>query len=108
MVSAPSGAPPGPCDPDPVLVPQRLRRARADGARGGARPARRLRRPGQRPRAAPHPAQHLMHTVFTGSYVDAMRITLVIPAALLLLCAASCALLLRPRPGAVPVDPPPS
>jgi len=48
-----------------------------------------------------------MHTVFTGSYVDAMRITLVIPAALLLLCAASCALLLRPRPGAVPVDPPP-
>ncbi|HJP77132.1 MAG TPA: DHA2 family efflux MFS transporter permease subunit [Pseudonocardiaceae bacterium] len=42
--------------------------------------------------------QHLVHTIFTGSYVDAMRTTLIIPAALLLLCAISCALLIRPRP----------
>ncbi|MGH3401743.1 MAG: hypothetical protein ACRDRJ_04375, partial [Streptosporangiaceae bacterium] len=53
--------------------------------------------------------QHLIHTIFTGSYIDAMRATLVIPAALLLLCAASCALLLRPsRPATVPAAPHPS
>jgi EmrB/QacA subfamily drug resistance transporter len=44
--------------------------------------------------------EHLVHTIFTSSYVDAMRGTLVIPVALLLLCAACCALLLRPRPAA--------
>jgi MFS family permease len=39
--------------------------------------------------------QHLVHTIFTGSYVDAMRTTLIIPAALLLLCATSSALLIK-------------
>jgi EmrB/QacA subfamily drug resistance transporter len=53
--------------------------------------------------------QHLIHTIFTGSYIDAMRATLVIPVSLLLLCAASCALLIRPpRPATVPVAPQPS
>ena len=53
--------------------------------------------------------QHLIHTIFTGSYIDAMRATLVIPVALLLLCAISCALLIRPpRPATVPADPQPS
>lgn len=46
--------------------------------------------------------QHLIRTIFTSSYVDAMRTTLVIPATLLLLCAISCALLIRPRSAAVP------
>ncbi|MBO0839331.1 MAG: DHA2 family efflux MFS transporter permease subunit [Sciscionella sp.] len=41
----------------------------------------------------------LVHTIFTGSYVDAMRVTLIIPAALLLLCAASCVVLIRPSGG---------
>ena len=50
--------------------------------------------------------KHLVHMIFTGSYIDAMRTTLVIPVALLLLCAASCALLIRPpRPAAVPAAP---
>jgi len=50
--------------------------------------------------------QHLIHAIFTGSYVDAMRTTLVIPVALLVLCAISCALLIRPRrPASVPVTP---
>jgi EmrB/QacA subfamily drug resistance transporter len=53
--------------------------------------------------------QHLIHTIFTGSYVDAMRATLVIPAALLLVCAVGCALLIRtPRPATVPAAPRPS
>jgi len=42
--------------------------------------------------------QHLVHTIFTGSYIHAMQVTLVIPVALLLLCATSCALLIRPLP----------
>ncbi|WP_194923662.1 DHA2 family efflux MFS transporter permease subunit [Catenulispora pinisilvae] len=46
--------------------------------------------------------QRLVHTIFTGSYVDAMRSTLIIPAALLLLCAAGCALLIRPQRPATP------
>jgi EmrB/QacA subfamily drug resistance transporter len=41
--------------------------------------------------------QQLIHTIFAGSYIDAMRVTLLIPAALLLLCAISCALLIRRR-----------
>lgn len=53
------------------------------------------------PASVPEPLrlqiQQLIHTIFTGSYVDAMRTTLVIPAGLLLLCAISCALLLKPR-----------
>jgi hypothetical protein len=57
---------------------------------------------------APGLAPVAPRAIFTGSHVDAMRITLVIPAALLLLRAAGCALLLRPRSGAAPVDPPPS
>jgi MFS family permease len=45
--------------------------------------------------------QHLVHTIFTGGYIDALRTTLVIPVALLLLCAISSALLIRPpRPAA--------
>jgi EmrB/QacA subfamily drug resistance transporter len=64
------------------------------------------------PASVPEPLrtqlQHLVHTIFTGSYIDAMRTTLVIPVALLLLCAASCALLIRPRPAMVPVAPQPS
>jgi EmrB/QacA subfamily drug resistance transporter len=52
--------------------------------------------------------QHLIHAIFTGSYVDAMRTTLVIPVALLLLCAASCALLIRPRPDTAQITPQPS
>ncbi|MGH3170188.1 MAG: MFS transporter, partial [Trebonia sp.] len=52
--------------------------------------------------------QYLIHTIFTGSYIDAMRTTLVIPAALLLLCAISCALLIRPpRPATVLAAPQP-
>jgi EmrB/QacA subfamily drug resistance transporter len=39
--------------------------------------------------------QHLIHAIFAASYIDAMRTTLVIPVALLLLCALSCALLIR-------------
>jgi hypothetical protein len=65
------------------------------------------------PAAVPGPLraqlQQLIHTIFTGSYVDAMRVTLVIPAALLLLCVISCALLIRPpRPATVPAAPRPS
>jgi EmrB/QacA subfamily drug resistance transporter len=65
------------------------------------------------PASVPEPLrtqlQHLIHTIFTGSYVDAMRATLVIPVALLLLCAISCALLIRPpQPATVPADPQPS
>lgn len=56
------------------------------------------------PASVPEPLraqiQHLIHTIFVGSYVDAMRVTLLIPAGLLLLCAISCALLLRPRAAA--------
>jgi EmrB/QacA subfamily drug resistance transporter len=53
--------------------------------------------------------QHLIHTIFTASYIDAMRTTLVIPVALLLLCAASCALLIKPpRRATVPAAPQPS
>jgi hypothetical protein len=37
-----------------------------------------------------------------------MRITLISPAALLLLCAASCVLLIRPRRAAAPVAPQPT
>ena len=48
---------------------------------------------------------HLLHTIFTSSYVDAMRITLVIPVVLLLLCAIGCALLLKPRAVAAPAVP---
>jgi len=52
--------------------------------------------------------QGLVHAIFTGSYIDAMRTTLIIPAALLLLCAIGCALLIRPpRPAAIPVAPQP-
>jgi EmrB/QacA subfamily drug resistance transporter len=40
--------------------------------------------------------QHLIHTIFTGAYIDAMRTTLLIPVVLLLLCALSCALLIKP------------
>ena len=59
------------------------------------------------PASVPEPLrtqlQHLIHTIFTDSYIDAMRTTLVIPVALLLLCAASCALLIKPpRPATVP------
>jgi hypothetical protein len=65
------------------------------------------------PASVPQPLrpqlQHLTHTIFTSSYIDAMRATLVIPVALLLLCAISCALLIRPpRPATVPVTPEPS
>ena len=53
------------------------------------------------PASVPHPLraqlQHLTHTIFTTSYVHAMRWTLLIPVILLLVCAASCALLLRPQ-----------
>lgn len=48
--------------------------------------------------------QHRIHMIFTGSYIDAMRSTLVIPVALLLICAACSALLIRPRPATVQVD----
>jgi EmrB/QacA subfamily drug resistance transporter len=52
------------------------------------------------PASVPEPLraqlQHLIHTIFTSSYIDAMQATLVIPAALLLLCAG-CALLIRPQ-----------
>jgi EmrB/QacA subfamily drug resistance transporter len=65
------------------------------------------------PASVPEPLrahlQHLIHTIFTSSYVDAMQATLVIPAALLLLCAGSCALLIRrQRPATIPVAPQPS
>lgn len=54
------------------------------------------------PATVPQPLrQHLgdlIHTIFAASYVDAMRLTLVIPVALLLLCAVAAALL--PRLGA--------
>jgi MFS family permease len=65
------------------------------------------------PASVPEPLrtqlQHLIHTIFTGSYIDAMRTTLVIPAALLLICAAGCALLIRPpRPATVPAVPQPT
>lgn len=46
--------------------------------------------------------QNLVHTIFTTSYVEAMRSTLAIPAVLLLLCAVSCAVLLNPRRAATP------
>jgi EmrB/QacA subfamily drug resistance transporter len=45
--------------------------------------------------------QHLAHAIFASSYIDAMRTTLVIPAALLLLSAIGCALLIRPAAVAV-------
>jgi MFS family permease len=61
------------------------------------------------PASVPEPLrtqlQHLTHTIFTSSYIDAMRATLVIPVALLLLCAISCALLLKPRAVAAPAVP---
>ena len=41
--------------------------------------------------------QDLIHSVFTSSYVDAMRLSLVIPVALLLASAITCALLLKRR-----------
>jgi EmrB/QacA subfamily drug resistance transporter len=44
--------------------------------------------------------QRLAHTVFTTSYIGAMRSTVVIPVVLLLLCAVACAVLLRPQPAA--------
>jgi hypothetical protein len=44
--------------------------------------------------------QRLAHTVFTTSYIGAMRSTVVLPVALLLLCAMACAVLLRPQPAA--------
>ncbi|HEY2699492.1 MAG TPA: MFS transporter [Pseudonocardiaceae bacterium] len=46
--------------------------------------------------------QDLMHNIFTGSYIDAMRMSLVIPVALLLVCAITCALFLKPRAAATP------
>ena len=53
------------------------------------------------PASVPEPLrtqlQQLIHAIFTASYVDAMRTTLVIPVALLLLSAVGCALLIRPR-----------
>jgi EmrB/QacA subfamily drug resistance transporter len=52
--------------------------------------------------------EHVIHTIFTTSYIHAMRITLISPAALLLLCAASCVLLIRPRRAAAPVAPQPT
>lgn len=62
------------------------------------------------PASVPEPLRpqvhHLIHTIFTGSYIDAMRTTLVIPVVLLLLCAISCALLIRPpRQATAPVAP---
>jgi EmrB/QacA subfamily drug resistance transporter len=52
------------------------------------------------PASVPRPLrpqlQHLIHSVFTSSYIEAMRTTLAIPVALLLLCAICCALLIRP------------
>jgi EmrB/QacA subfamily drug resistance transporter len=64
------------------------------------------------PASVPQPLrtqlQHLAHTAFSGSYIDAMRATLAIPVALLLLCAISCALLIRPRPAMAPVVTQPS
>jgi len=53
--------------------------------------------------------QHLIHTIFTHSYIDAMQTALLIPVVLLLLCAISCALLIRPpRAATVSVAPQPS
>ncbi|MGH9074996.1 MAG: hypothetical protein ACRDZQ_12900, partial [Acidimicrobiales bacterium] len=52
--------------------------------------------------------EHVIHTIFTTSYIHAMRITLLIPAALLLLCAASCVLLIRPRRATAPAAPQPT
>lgn len=52
--------------------------------------------------------QNLVHTIFTTSYVGAMRSTLAIPAVLLLLCAAGCATLLNPRRAATPAPARPS
>lgn len=52
--------------------------------------------------------QNLVHTIFTTSYIDAMRSTLAIPAVLLLLCAASCAVLLNRRHAATPAPAQPS
>jgi MFS family permease len=59
------------------------------------------------PASVPEPLrtqlQNLIHAIFAGSYIDAMRTTLVIPAALLLVCAIGSALLLRPpRPAPAP------
>ncbi|HEX4225095.1 MAG TPA: DHA2 family efflux MFS transporter permease subunit [Pseudonocardiaceae bacterium] len=48
--------------------------------------------------------QDLVHSVFTGSYIDAMRSSLVIPVALLVACAIGCALLLKQRSAAVPAS----
>jgi EmrB/QacA subfamily drug resistance transporter len=65
------------------------------------------------PASVPQPLraqlEHLTHTIFTTSYVHSMRSALLIPVILLLLCAASCALLRRPQPqaagtGLVPVS----
>lgn len=60
------------------------------------------------PSLRPH-LQNLIHAIFAGSYIDAMQATLLIPVALLLLCAISCTLLLRPpRPAKAPAAPQPS
>jgi EmrB/QacA subfamily drug resistance transporter len=63
------------------------------------------------PAGVPQPLRprlrHLIHTIFTHGYVDAMRTTLAIPAAILLLCAIGCALLIR-RPRPAPAAPEPS
>lgn len=58
------------------------------------------------PASIPEPLRsqlrQLTHTIFTTSYVDAMRSVIGIPVVLLLLCAVSCALLLRPRRATAP------
>jgi len=41
--------------------------------------------------------EQVVHTIFTTSYVHAMRVALVIPAVLLVACAVSCLVLARPR-----------
>ncbi len=51
--------------------------------------------------------EHLVHMVYTGSYIHAMRAALVIPVALLLLCATGSALLIKQRPATVPAAPQP-
>jgi EmrB/QacA subfamily drug resistance transporter len=64
------------------------------------------------PASVPQPLrtqlQHLVHTIFTGSYIGAMRTTLIIPVILLLLCAISCALLIRPPRSATVLAPQPA
>lgn len=51
--------------------------------------------------------EYIIHTIFTTSYIHAMRVTLLIPAVLLLLCAASCVLRLRPQRATAPTNPAP-